>query len=1037
MQYRRRSLTLKSWFYVGSITLCCLVPLKAKAQISPDGTVPTGINQSGTVFNITGGTQAGGNLFHSFKEFSVPTGSTAYFQNSLQIQNIFSRVTGTSVSNIDGVIKANGTANLFLLNPRGIIFGPSSHLDIGGSFLATTADAFVFNNGLEFSATNPQAPPLLTVNIPIGLRFRDNPGSIVNQSVVGLQVPLGKTLALVGSNVNLKGGILTAPSGRIELGSVAGNNLVNLTSTDTGFSLGYQGVQAFQDIQLSGQSLVSASGEGGGNIQVQGRRITLTGGSQIAANTLGSQAGGTLAVNAAESVELSGISPDGKSSSTLGVGTNGSGNAGNVTIKTGRLILKDGAGVLAGTLSTGKAGNINVTAQDSVELSGIGPDSLSGGQKSSQIGVVTTGSGDAGNVMIDTGQLILLDGAQVGASTLGTGKAGNVNVTAQNSVELGGNGPINLFGQEGYSQIAAITFLDTGDAGNVTIKTGRLMLRDGAFVSSATLFGRGNAGNVNVTASDVEVIGRSRDGQSPSRITTQTSDSTGNAGNVTIDTGRLSILDGAEVQAGTIGIQALARGNAGNVSVTAKDAVELSGSSLLAAGTTSSTGNAGNVTIQTGRLLLRDSAKIGAITGSSTGNAGDVSVTAKDLVELSGSSLLAAGTTSSTGNAGKVTIQTGRLLLRDSAQIGAITALSTGNAGDVSVTAKDAVELSGSSMLAADTLLSTGDAGKVTIQTGRLVLRDGAQVTVGTALSTGKAGDIGVTAKDAVELSGSSRLTAGTIFSTGDGGNVIVATRKLIVRDGAQVNVNGKGLGNPGSIYVTAQNLRLDNQGLLTAASDTGKGGNIRLQVRDILLRHQSTISAAGSATNATTEGNIGINAETLVLLERSRIITSATDPIGGSNIKISPLNGSDLVVFKSPDSVINAAGNLAIDTQIQLTPSDVPQVAVADPNEQIANNPCTKGKGSEFTITGRGGLPPNPNEPLNSDVVGVGLVAPALKGAGEAGGVRKQISLPSPVVPAQGWVFNDQGQVVLTAYNPAVTQPQRPWRNPGACHPL
>ncbi|HEY9607892.1 DVUA0089 family protein, partial [Allocoleopsis sp.] len=168
------------FWLAGAISLGCLLSSEsAIAQISSDGIIPTNVNRSGNILEITGGATAGTNLFHSFRDFSVPTGDIAYFNNALNIQNIISRVTGSSISDIDGILKANGTASLYLINPNGIIFGPNASLDIGGSFVASTASSIQFADGTEFSAVNPSAPPLLTVSVPIGLQFNGNEGNLI------------------------------------------------------------------------------------------------------------------------------------------------------------------------------------------------------------------------------------------------------------------------------------------------------------------------------------------------------------------------------------------------------------------------------------------------------------------------------------------------------------------------------------------------------------------------------------------------------------------------------------------------------------------------------------------------------------------------------------------------------------------------------------------------------------------------------------------------------------------------------------------
>ncbi|AFZ34571.1 filamentous hemagglutinin family outer membrane protein [Stanieria cyanosphaera PCC 7437] len=194
------------WFsfpLAGTITIGSLFVLPfASAQISPDGTLPTQINRQGNVWEITGGGQAGNNLFHSFKDFSIPTGNEAFFNNASDIVNILNRVTGGNLSNIDGLLKANGNANLFLINPAGIIFGKNASLNIGGSFFGSTADGLLFDDGTEFSAINTDTPPLLTINAPIGLNLRgNNSATITSQG----NLTVIKDLTLAGGNLDLQG----------------------------------------------------------------------------------------------------------------------------------------------------------------------------------------------------------------------------------------------------------------------------------------------------------------------------------------------------------------------------------------------------------------------------------------------------------------------------------------------------------------------------------------------------------------------------------------------------------------------------------------------------------------------------------------------------------------------------------------------------------------------------------------------------------------------------------------------------------------
>ena len=377
-------------------------------------------------FQIDGGALRGTNLFHSFSEFSVPTLGIAYFNNTGEIQNILSRVTGGSISSIDGLIAANGTANLFLLNPNGIILSPNASLNIGGSFVGSTANSLNLADGTQFSATGSQTTPLLTVTVPLGLQYGGNAGSIQVQNST-LQVPNGETLALVGGNVQLNGASLQAEAGRVELGGVAGSGTVGLNLDDNNLRLSFPDGVALADVSLSNAASVDASGKGGGNIQVQGNRITLTDESGITADTEGNE------------------------------------NGGRILLQASQVIVRDGSFVLAGTFSTGQGGNLTVNASDSVEVSGTTLD----GEDSSILGTDTYGAGAAGNVDINTQQLIVRDGGLVSSITQEQGAGGNLTVNASDSVQVS-EGDLNT------------TTYDAGAAGNLTINTGRLIIHDGA-----------------------------------------------------------------------------------------------------------------------------------------------------------------------------------------------------------------------------------------------------------------------------------------------------------------------------------------------------------------------------------------------------------------------------------------------------------------------------------------------------------------------------------------------------------------------------
>ncbi len=476
-----------------------LQSLPTSAQITPDGTTSTTVNVNGNNFEINQGDRLGDNLFHSFNEFSIPTLGSAAFNNANNIANIFSRVTGSNISNIDGLISANGTANLFLINPNGIIFGENASLNLGGSFLASTADSLLFEDNLEFSAVNPQAPPLLKVNMPIGLNLGNNPGEIVNRSYVqnsagdfvGLEVAPGENLTLVGGNINFERGQATARGGNIELGGLSAAGTVGIN--DDG-SLSFPEDVAQADITLSNAADVDVRGTGGGSIIINAGNLNLEAGdfgrSRIRAgitadSTSANAQAGDININATDNVAVN------DSVISNRVASEAVGNAGGVTLTTGSLTLTNGGRVSASTWGEGNAGLVEITASDTITIDGEGSQGFPSGA-TSQVG--PDAEGDAGGVTIDTGSLSLNNGGRVSASTFGQGNAGDVTVNA------------NSLNMSNQASIEAATQSEIGEGANINLTIAEDIIFKNNSLVSARALQNADGGNVTINASDGFII---------------------------------------------------------------------------------------------------------------------------------------------------------------------------------------------------------------------------------------------------------------------------------------------------------------------------------------------------------------------------------------------------------------------------------------------------------------------------------------------------------------------------------------------------
>ena len=657
----------------------------AIAQVVSDGSLPTpsSVTNSGLSYTVEGGSEAGSNLFHSFSQFSIPTNGSVLFDNAASVQNIFSRVTGGVVSDIDGAIKTQNPANLFLLNPSGIVFGSSASLDIGGSFIGTTAESVQFKENVVFSTIDNGIAPLLSVSAPTGLQMGQQPGAITvqgaghqitndipvvrNSTPTGLQVEAGQTLALIGGEVSFSGGVITptnitvstsggaipvAGGAHIELGSLSQGE-VSFDLTQAAVPWNYSEDAQFSNIRLVHQSLIDASGIMPGLIQLRGRNVNLTDGSILLLENFGSQTSKGIAVHATETLNLTGNTLDGSIGSLILLGNLGSGETGDLIVTAAQLLLQDGAKLRNQTFTPVDGGDVLVNVQDSTVVEGVAP---ANPLNASNIGTVTAGStGRAGNVELSSGSLTILDSGVVASVTQGDGDAGQVEVTARDIIEAAGNDPITL----APSGIGSFT-IGAGNASEVTVNTPVLLLRESGFVSSNTL-STGAAGNVEVNASEfIEIRGRAANSVTPSRIAsaaetldlaTQVAFSlaaipSGNSGSLEINTPSLRIIEGASVTARNDG-----PGTAGSVRIDA-DSLFLDEQGSVSA--LAQSGEGGNIFLDSNVLLMRGGSSINATAGG-TGNGGNINIASPVMVGLENSDIVA---NASQGDGGRISIET-------------------------------------------------------------------------------------------------------------------------------------------------------------------------------------------------------------------------------------------------------------------------------------------------------------------------------------------------------------------------------------------
>ncbi len=963
-------------------------------QITSDTTLPSNSvvspDNTGNLIEITGGTTVGNNLFHSFQQFSILNGQTAFFDNASSIGNIFSRVTGGSASNIEGIIRANGTANLFLINPKGIIFGPNAALEIGGSFLGSTAESIKFSDGSFYSAVDPQAPPLLNINIPVGLQYGTEPGNIIvegtgnntgfadpsnnNYSLIkdfrpsGLQVGKGKNLALIGGNIALDGGNLTAAEGHIELGSVK-EGLVELDTNNGIWTFDYKGIAAFQDIALVNAASVEVSGNSSGTVNVRGQNISLTNASAILSNTSGNGTGGSITLNGADSVKITGVSQNQipfVSYVSTDTTADSTGAGADLNIDTNYLLVAGGGQVASAVFGGGKGGNLSVNAERIELISGsrlAGPSGLFAP-------IVPGATGDGGNINVETDSLLIAGGAQAFPLSLSNGKAGDFNIKAQD-IELNGTSPNGT-----PSGLFNNTFAG-GDGGNLSITTDTLKVIDGADIGS-TVGGLGNAGNIDIKANNIELS--SVDSLTdPSQISASVQPSaTGTAGDISIETNSLKLSGGTQINSSVLGA-----GQGGKLTVTANE-INLTGYSSVADRSTGlfttvipgATGNSGNLAIATNNLQLSDGAQI-AVSTVGSGSAGNLTVTASDSVELSGNAIQAGGRSSGLfssavlgdGNGGNINLTTEQLTIKDGATISASNFLSgsnadipagTGKAGNININAPtielDGVDADTPASITASTF--AGGGGNIFLNSNTITAQNGAQVTAET-LGEGAGGAIEIVA-DNLSIGSTATFSSSTI-AAGDAGTISVNSNLLDISTQGKITTSSTGTGQAGNINLNSGRIQA-NGGFITATSEQTGGGDINIFSNEILLQNNSLISTSVLDSNGG-GGNIFIdNSNSILALNNSDIRANAVFGPGG-NIDI-----TTELIFTDLTSDIDASSQFGLDGVVEIkSPESEKDLGtgilpedITDPSGLITAT-CPSSGENIFAVTGNGGIPNSP----------------------------------------------------------------------------
>ena len=971
----------------------------------------TNVTLTGNIYEITGGTRLenGSNLFHSFGEFGLTAVETARFLNTtplISTTNILGRVTNGNPSSILGTIDTLSYpgANLFLMNPAGIVFGPSATLNVGGSVTFTTAnylrlaEADGANAGI-FHA-NPLSPSLLTSAPVAAFGFlNSSPGAITVQGST-LSVPDGQSLSLVGGNVEIHATTLTggsvqraqliAPNGQIRLASAASSGEFLASSLGTAPNINGDVFSARASIQLSQGSRIDVSEAGESRVSIRSGQlildvqdallnsgavtgtssqdtILLSRGSAIGLEVTGSELNSGIDITATR-LELNG--------STIRSASSGIGPGGDIRITADHMHLQNGAQIASLNSGTERGGAISISAGEELNISGYDTQGTLSGVAYPIFDPITSGvfssnasSGQGGSITISSPSTTIANGGTVATINTGDGPGGDISIRGgQMTVQEGG-------------QIATYTGLDfitferdgSGPGGKISIEATQSVSVSGwspdIFVPSSiatSTFGSGKGGLVEIAAPAISLA------QSGNFTSASAGDGAG--GDIRINASAQLSLGESTPEFGPSVILSTnsAAGDGGAISIDA-GSVRMTDLALVRTSTDGvATGVAGNITFTVNDLTVTGGAGIESSGG--IGNSGNISIVAAEDIKVSGAAIenpalqshirndiTGVGQPTVVGINQGISLTARTIELTDRGRVLSVTG--AGGGGDVSLSASDSIRISGGDNVSVRSNLGTS--GTLTIQAPSIRLENQGTVS-GNTIGDFSGAEMRLVT-DNLALSGGSIIRSNSETLSGSGGSIIVnASSSVTLSEGSSIQANGLGTGPGGTISIMAGSSVESSASSISSTALLSSGGGINISAgQSVRLTNGSSITA--STTGPGDGGNIAINAGQQVKLDNGASISaSSTGPGNAGNISINAGQQFDMrnssVTTKSEQA---GGGNIEINAldRIRLVNSQVNASAfldggniTIDPNAVILQNSqilarAIHGAGGNITI--------------------------------------------------------------------------------------